>query len=297
MFKFSKLFLLIFFLFSGVFFIFGYVYASGNISGYAWSENIGWINFGCDSCNANVADSALSGNAWSDNYGWINLSPANGGVVNNGAGKLSGNAWGQEAGWISFQGTDPHNTAYQVSINPFSGNFTGSAYGSITGSVSFNCIHCNVVTTWRASIGTGILLNPTPTPTPTPQSSGVGGSNSYNLLNLSPTPQPKISPTPTPKNPVKTSPQYVFTKKIQLGAVGPEVKFLQQYLNAQGFLLAQTGPGSAGKETEMFGPLTKQAVVKFQEKYASEILTPLGLKKGTGVVASYTIAELNKLNK
>jgi len=41
--------------------------------------------------------------------------------------------------------------------------------------------------------------------------------------------------------------------------------------------------------------LTQQAVIRFQEKYASEILTPLGLPNGTGYVGAATRSKINQL--
>ena len=50
-----------------------------------------------------------------------------------------------------------------------------------------------------------------------------------------------------------------------------------------------------GLITGNFLSLTKTAVARFQEKYASEILTPLGLEKGTGYVGPGTRAKINQL--
>lgn len=56
-----------------------------NLIGYAWSENVGWVDLNCsnsDSCISNnfgiriEADGVLSGQAWSDNIGWISSSEA-----------------------------------------------------------------------------------------------------------------------------------------------------------------------------------------------------------------------------
>jgi len=44
-----------------------------------------------------------------------------------------------------------------------------------------------------------------------------------------------------------------------------------------------------------FGPLTRAAVTKFQEKYKSEILSPQGLTEGTGIVDASTRKKLNEL--
>ena len=57
-----------------------------------------------------------------------------------------------------------------------------------------------------------------------------------------------------------------ITRDLYEGIIGSDVKELQQYLNNNGFSLAQTGVGSKGRETNYFGSLTKQALVNFQIK-------------------------------
>jgi peptidoglycan hydrolase-like protein with peptidoglycan-binding domain len=47
-----------------------------------------------------------------------------------------------------------------------------------------------------------------------------------------------------------------------------------------------------GLVTGYFGAATKRAVIRFQEKYAADILKPWGLARGTGIVAKTTAAKL-----
>ncbi len=90
---------------------------------------------------------------------------------------------------------------------------------------------------------------------------------------------------------------YVFSTALKLGSKGEAVKQLQMMLNTDPDTeVSATGAGSAGMETMAFGPKTKAAVIKFQEKYADEILTPNGLTKGTGLVGPATRAVLNEMS-
>jgi len=125
---------------------------AGNIDSadkYAWSEKIGWINFGAATGNVQVTDGNITGHAWSSLYGWINLCPANGCVLNDGSGTLSGNAWGENTSWIDFSGVTIDSQGY----------FHGYATGDVTGQINFNCennstcgsSNFRVRSTWKGS--------------------------------------------------------------------------------------------------------------------------------------------------
>lgn len=80
-----------------------------------------------------------------------------------------------------------------------------------------------------------------------------------------------------------------LTLNLSSGASGDEVELLQTWLAKDATVYPE------GLITGWFGPLTKQAVIRFQEKYAAEILTPLGLTEGNGFVGEKTRAKLNEL--
>lgn len=79
-----------------------------------------------------------------------------------------------------------------------------------------------------------------------------------------------------------------FEVNLRYGDRGDEVIKLQKALIKEGLL-------AEGLNTGWFGPLTKAAVIKFQEKYAADILAPWGLTEGTGFVGKTTRAKLNEL--
>ena len=86
---------------------------------------------------------------------------------------------------------------------------------------------------------------------------------------------------------------YQFTRSLQFRDQQPDVKRLQQYLNAHGALVAAENYGSPGNETDFFGVLTSRALARFQEMHADEILKPLGLTAGTGFFGPSTRTYVN----
>lgn len=80
-----------------------------------------------------------------------------------------------------------------------------------------------------------------------------------------------------------------FKNDLKEGNQGSEVTKLQTCLAGD----KEVYP--SGKITGYFGSETKTAVIKFQEKYAKEILEPQGFKEGTGEVRKSTKTKLNEI--
>ncbi len=79
---------------------------------------------------------------------------------------------------------------------------------------------------------------------------------------------------------------------LYFGMSSSDIICLQQFLKLQGLNIYPEG-----FITGNFGNLTKSAVIRFQEKYKSEILIPVGLYGGTGMVGILTRQKINQLLK
>jgi hypothetical protein len=164
----------------------------GTLSGYAWSDNLGWISFSGSNYQVVVqSDGTLAGYAWanpsddgdvSNNIGWISFNAADTASCGSPA-TLSGTTitgWAKAIaadnnGWngcISLSGSSP---AYGVTLGSTgssqSGLLDGYAWGDNTvgGWISFNC--------------------DTGGPTDTNPATNICGTSNYSVLYTTNTPQ------------------------------------------------------------------------------------------------------------
>ena len=149
------------------FFLSGPVLAdsSKNVTGFAWSENIGWISFNNSSGGGGIdygvnieEDGKISGYAWSENIGWITFNESDltgcpsapcrawvdttcpsGQCAVNGWAKVLANGGGWD-GWIKLGGTAQDGSPYPLYIAAATGDFHGWAWSDmVIGWISFNC--------------------------------------------------------------------------------------------------------------------------------------------------------------
>lgn len=89
---------------------------------------------------------------------------------------------------------------------------------------------------------------------------------------------------------------YNWYRDLAIGATGPDVMKLQQFLNSDpATQVSLSGAGAPGQETQYYGPATGAAVAKFQNKYRSTILTPHGLTNATMYFGPLTRAHMNSI--
>ncbi len=92
------------------------------------------------------------------------------------------------------------------------------------------------------------------------------------------------------------TPGFSFKKDLILGDTDPDIRELQRVLNADvDTIVATEGAGSRGQETTYFGNATKAAVIKFQNKYKSVVLSLNNITVADGLVNKATRTRLNLL--
>jgi hypothetical protein len=103
------------------------------VPGLVKRRQLHWNKYANDAANTygvnNDGSGNLSGYAWGTNVGWINFNPSDGGVtIDPSTGSFDGYAWAENVGWIHFKGTAP---AYNVVIT------SQDAVQTPTGTVEF----------------------------------------------------------------------------------------------------------------------------------------------------------------
>lgn len=257
------------------------------ITGQAWGEVLGWINFNITPVNnitpvtINPNTGALSGYAWAQNSGWINFSPTPvnniSGVSINGNGEFTGAAWvaGPNGGFMKFDcsggatstcvKTDWVPIPYRTSALTVVGG--GGGGGIVIACTDPKALNYNTLQTCFYSVGDGSDL--------------IGGIN------------PNGGSEYEPNVPVEFR-KYVCKRYLReyiypdLKNNPDEVKKLQSFLieNEQEDL----------KETGIYDDKTIEAVKRFQNKYKDQILAPWGFKEPTGIVGRTTVIKINLLS-
>ena len=201
---------------------------------------------------------------------------------------------------------NPNATGTNTGIDYYA-DFQITYKGSFEHLTRFAIVGAAVATPSAASTGSsgggGTPSSPSPSSQPSSEPvTSVTPLPSSTQLAVAPPPPPPSTVTPPPPAPVTALPPAVvvpppavalppvLAKSLKLGDSGDTVKTLQQFLKDEGVY-------PEGLVTGYFGLLTKAAVIRFQEKYASEVLVPAGLTKGTGFVGSSTRAKINALAK
>ncbi len=77
----------------------------------------------------------------------------------------------------------------------------------------------------------------------------------------------------------------IFKSDLTVGSLGSKVKALQEFLNAHGYPVVASGPGSLGNETTFFGMATRLALSKYQKAN--------GITPATGYFGAKTRAAIN----
>ena len=125
----------------------------------AWAENAGWMDAqpgGPGGSGLHVANGQVSGWLWSETVGWTSASCTNTGSCGDvayglrleddpdlpGLLRLVGNAWSENAGWIIAHCAETSSCGssdYGLRVDPQSGLVDGFAWSENLGWISFSC--------------------------------------------------------------------------------------------------------------------------------------------------------------
>ncbi len=187
-----------------------------------------------------------------------------------------------------------------ITVNPSSDLGNGTAYYVVVDATAFDDASGNGYTgisdtaTWNFSTVDGKRSGTSSVSSRVKNLLGMGKQqDAAALLARFPSAIAASEPSPLATTESKTCVLSGVQRTLRAGAVGEEVRALQRFLNCAGFPVAATGAGSPGNETTLFSVKTYNALVKYQEAHAADVLTPLGLTRGTGVLGELTRKRAN----
>jgi chitodextrinase len=182
-------------------------------------------------------------------------------------------------------------SGYKASYSGADSGWTTEAFYQFTGLTCNTSYTFNVIAKNEDDVQTDPTFITQTTKACSVSFSGGGGiiyTTPVKPIIIPPVITPPIITTPPITNPTKPViiKKFIFKKNLKLGDINNDVKELQKYLNAHGFIVAKIGAGSRGKETTKFGAATKAALIKFQK--AKKI------KPTNGLFGPLTRAAVNK---
>jgi len=285
--------------------------SSGNFSGYAWGENIGWIVFNCATTNScgtvnykvktdwrpQSARPACNNSTDDDNDGKTDYpdDPGCDSLTDDDETDTIGGGGGMPPVWFmapkapegGFRVLINNDTEYTdkliVNLSLFGGSNTDRM--AISNNPEFSGAGSTGQIAYQSSYKWDLCQGKTNCPegkytvyvkfyAPWGKSSGVVSDSIIYQKEIA-----------TPKKSKKEKlivfegipSGFTFKKNLSYGDRNEDVKYLQIILKKE------IGPPTYPERipaTGWFGPLTKKAVIAFQEKYAKDILTPWKLTKG-----------------
>jgi len=130
-----------------------------SLSGYAWTENVGWISMSGSGYSVNIDKTTglFSGFAWSENIGWVDFAPVSGYPSAPLSSAQMNTSTGDVAGWarVVINQGDPVPTGwikmsdaaqgYGVKVNTTTGQLTGFAWSENYGWIDFRQVYYGCV--------------------------------------------------------------------------------------------------------------------------------------------------------
>lgn len=172
----------------------------------------------------------------------------------------------------SVLGYAPSGATVTVTVAP-STVLCNSGGGGSTGGVSGMPAEPAVPATPAAGATPAVAATPAVPATPAARASGLSASQIQSILGVLASfnadaaviAKVKASLEGTTTGSVTSVAVRVFKNNLTVGSLGSQVKALQEFLNARGFIVEASGPGSPGNETTRFGAATKAALIKYQK--------------------------------